>query len=330
MEAVTVSHSRGEYEVKFVENLGDLTCKAIITDDNVLRAIGQEFPDVPCLALPPGEATKSLECLGRTLSWLAQIGVRRGDAIGAIGGGVIGDLGGFVAATYMRGMRYVQVPTSLLAMVDSSVGGKVGIDLPEGKNLMGAFHPPVEVFVWFDALKSLPPEHYANGMAEVLKYGFINDPEILEWQSRTALPELIRRCISIKASIVARDEFETTGERAILNFGHTIGHAVEAASNYGILHGEAIAIGMLLEAELGELLGVTPTGTRRAVEKHLQAVSLPTRLPAFAPELLLTLMRSDKKATAKGVAFSLLTHIGGCKLVEGVSEASIMAVLNKQ
>ncbi|MEQ1934441.1 MAG: 3-dehydroquinate synthase family protein, partial [Fimbriimonadaceae bacterium] len=209
--------------------MSNLDVAAIITDQNVKEALGHRFPSVPCLAIPPGESSKSLKSFEKVHSWLIKNGIQRGNTIGVIGGGVVGDLGGFVAATYMRGITYIQVPTSLLAMVDSSVGGKVGVDLPEGKNLVGAFHPPIEVRVCLSALDTLPIRHFTNGMAEVLKYGFISDPAILDVDPDDELSSLVRQCIQIKADIVAADEFETNGIRATLNFGHTIGHALETA-----------------------------------------------------------------------------------------------------
>ncbi|MEQ1821447.1 MAG: 3-dehydroquinate synthase [Fimbriimonadaceae bacterium] len=322
MESIVVTHSHGSYEITFVTDLHSLTCDAIITDRNVQAALSGKLPSVPALVLEPGEPTKSLSEFERSLRWLAQNGIKRNHTIAAVGGGVIGDLGGYVAASYMRGIRYVQVPTSLLAMVDSSVGGKVGIDIPEGKNLVGAFYPPAEVILYQNALATLPREHFVNGMAEVLKYGFISDPSIL---NETEPP--IRRCIDIKANVVAADEFDTTGLRAILNFGHTIGHALEAGSGYQLLHGEAISIGMVLESRLGEALGLTEPGTSDVVAECLNAAGLPVSLPPIPADQIMALMRNDKKATASGIGFSLLTSLGRCKLVESVPEDAILAVL---
>lgn len=284
---------------------------------------------MPTLVLPPGEETKSIRHFGESLEWLAAQGVQRADKIAAIGGGVIGDLAGYVAASYLRGIEFVQVPTSLLAMVDSSVGGKVGVDLEAGKNLAGAFHPPTEVLVAEDVLETLPVRHLRNGMAEVWKYAFIADPNLAHLIESGPVGEaVIRRCIEIKKSIVEADEFETTGLRATLNFGHTLGHALETLTGYEtLLHGEAIAIGMVWEAELGERLGVTQAGTSDVVREKLEAAGLPIRFPNADADRLIDLMGKDKKRKGNGLAFSLLTRIGECKLTTEVDTSVVRAVL---
>jgi 3-dehydroquinate synthase len=253
----------------------------------------------------------------------------------AFGGGVVGDLAGFLAATYLRGVPFIQVPTTLLAQVDSSVGGKVGIDLPEGKNLVGAFYPPTSVQIPLECLHTLPERELRNGSAEVLKYGLIQDAALwheLEEPLGVGTPRLetvVRRCIELKAEVVAEDELETTGRRAILNFGHTIGHALEHRYEYGtLLHGEAISVGMVAEARLGELLGMTPAGTAVAIAKRFEAWGLPTTDPALQePDSLIDAMRGDKKAQDGRLAFSLLEGIGACKLVEQVDEQVVRRAL---
>lgn len=288
------------------------------------------------IVVQAGEASKSLEVYGDLQRDLARRRVRRTSRIWAIGGGVIGDLAGFVAATHLRGVEFVQVPTSLLAMVDSSVGGKVGIDLPEGKNLVGAFWPPAEVRVCPDVLVSLPDREFINGTAEIWKAAWIADGDLLaDLESAPIAPNdprtsrIIQRSIEIKAEIVEADEYELNGLRATLNCGHTVGHAIETVLNYdGLLHGEAVAIGMVFEAKLGEQLGVTPPGLADRIAAGLERQGLPIRLPAdISPHSLLQAMQHDKKADAQGHAFSLITGLGACKLTRGVSDEAVLSVL---
>lgn len=336
-----IRHSGGTYAVEWLslrELSASLPTEAfVITDENVYAAHPALFEGRQCLVLPPGEHQKSLETYTRILHWLADIPARRDSTLVAFGGGVIGDLVGFAAASYMRGIRLLQVPTTLLAQVDSSVGGKVGIDLPAGKNLVGAFYPPHHVFIAPEVLRTLPPRQFTNGMAEVWKYGFIRDAAFVDnlEQSPTHaksenLAQIIETCVRHKAEVVEADEFEQLGIRATLNFGHTIGHALEKLDGYAhILHGEAIAVGMVVEAELGQRLGVTTAGTRDRVEQCLRAQGLPTSHPLTREvEAMLAAMGADKKADRSGLAFSLLTEIGGCKLVRGVPESDVRALLN--
>jgi 3-dehydroquinate synthase len=334
---ITVSHSRGEYPVTFeplqtgFRNLP--TDAFVVTDENVARHWGHLVPpELPVLTLPPGERTKSLIWLERISGWLSSEGASRKSTVVALGGGVIGDLVGFAAATYMRGVPYVQVPTTLLAQVDSSVGGKVAVDIPEGKNLVGAFHAPTSVIIDPSTLKTLSARQYRNGMAEVWKYAFIMDADMIDTLSASTgenLEPIIRRCVEHKAAIVKEDEFETKGLRAILNFGHTIGHAIEQATGYSqVLHGEAISIGMVLEAHLGERLGITPSGTGDFVRKCLEEQGLPTRFAgSLEPERLIEVMKKDKKASRGALAFSLLTQIGGCTLVQNVDQQEVLHAL---
>ncbi|MBI3720910.1 MAG: 3-dehydroquinate synthase, partial [Fimbriimonas ginsengisoli] len=259
-----VRHARGEYEVRFcplADALADLgPAPWTITDEKVAAALAPVLPEGgERIAVGPGERSKSLATYERCVRWLSDQGADRNATIIALGGGVVGDLAGFVAATYMRGVRLIQIPTSLMAQVDSAIGGKVALDLQQGKNLIGSFHAPAEVRIAVEALATLEPRHFVNGMAEVLKYGFILEPHLVEVCLRDTLhaghaelEAIVRRCVELKAHVVQEDEFEVAGTRAILNFGHTIGHAVEAATGYGpILHGEAVAIGMVVEAVLG-------------------------------------------------------------------------------
>lgn len=330
---MTIRHANGTYEVVPTTLANALTnlpkdC-VIVTDENVAQIT--PLPDLPALILPAGEATKSLAWFGHALGWLAQNGASRRTTVVALGGGVVGDLTGFVAAAYMRGVPCLQIPTSLLAMVDSSVGGKVAVDLPEGKNLAGAFWPPSEVRIPLDALDKLPARHVTNGLAEVLKYGFIMDEPLLAapFENREAT---VLRCVALKAQVVEEDEYETNGRRAILNFGHTVGHAIERLTGYGpILHGEAIAIGMTVEAVLGETIGFTQPGTAAQVREILAQNGLPTAHPIVREvEPMLAAMRGDKKSVGGKLAFSLLTRVGDCKLVADVPEADVRRVLETE
>lgn len=326
---IVVRSSRGDYRV--VETTRSdllLGLDALVTDANVAAALGPI--SIPHLVLPAGEATKSLARFGETLSWLAARGVHRRSVIGALGGGVIGDLVGFAASSYMRGVRYVQIPTTLLAMVDSSVGGKVAVDLPEGKNLAGAFHPPIEVRLDLTTLRTLPPREFAAGMAEVVKTFAISDADSFDrLAGEPEIAETVRACVDFKRRIVEEDEDETKGLRAILNFGHTIGHAIEAVTEYRrFLHGEAVAIGMVAEAHLGERLGLSPEGTSDRLVEALEHIGLPTELPSECEEdALIAAMRRDKKAQAGNLAFALLEKIGSARFVPDVEESVVREVL---
>ena len=257
-----------------------------------------------------GEEGKTLEQHARILRWLAEKKLSRSEIIIALGGGVIGDLAGFVAATYLRGIAFVQVPTTLLAMVDSSVGGKTGVNLPEGKNLVGAFHQPRLVVADLDTLATLPPREFAAGMAEVIKYGAIRDRALFDRVANGVTPEdddlaeIVEKCVAIKARIVERDEFETKGERALLNFGHTLGHAIEKATGYTrYLHGEAIALGMRAAAWLSVWHPETqlPEADAKAIEQALLDNDLPLTLDADVDRAaILAALGNDKKVAADG------------------------------
>ena len=334
--SVKIRSSRGDYRV--VETGRDELFQglhAVVTDANVASAVGPIT--IPHMILPPGEETKSLQRYGEVLTWMAEAGLHRNSIIGALGGGVIGDLVGFAAASYMRGIRYVQIPTSLLAMVDSSVGGKVAVDLPAGKNLAGAFHPPIQVRVDLSTLRTLPPRELAAGMAEVIKTFAIPDAtafqrlgdEVDIKSVPIVLADLVRACIEFKSRIVEQDEDETTGLRAILNFGHTIGHALEATAGYSrYLHGEAVAIGMIAEARLGTRIGVTDGRAEASLRSVLAHHGLPTKLPTdLAIDDLIRAMRRDKKARDGHLNFALLREIGSARLVENVEESVVREVL---
>jgi 3-dehydroquinate synthase len=300
---------------------------AIITDTTVAPLLGERMLAnlshvAPCTlcTFPAGEWNKTREAWIDLSDKLLAAGVGRDGAIVALGGGVVGDLAGFVAATYMRGIPYVQVPTTVLAMVDSSVGGKTGVDTRLGKNLIGAFHQPRGVFADVATLQTLPKPQVAAGLAEALKHGAIADEayfhsivaqrERLLARDAGALHDVIRRSIEIKVAVVQDDEREQ-GKRAILNFGHTVGHAVEAAAGYQLLHGEAVAVGMVVEAELGKAIGITDPGAVHALSEAIRAFGLPATLPAGLSGAQLTQgMASDKKARSGSVRFALLQRLG--------------------
>lgn len=341
ISTITVRHSRGSYEVLSC-GVAELcqaipTDRVVLTDENVWRFWHTAWPEEPrVLVLPAGEQTKSLRQLEAVFDWLVQSGASRETEIVAFGGGVIGDLAGFAAATYMRGVPLVQIPTTLLSQVDSSVGGKVGVDLCGGKNLVGAFHPPRAVHIVPEMLLTLPERQFHNGMAEVWKYGFIMDVELANslrerplQPGSEQLSDVVARCIDLKRQIVEEDERDRLGLRAILNFGHTVGHAIEQATGYGpLLHGEAIAIGMVIEAAVGERIGVTTAGTSAFIGGCLAKSHLPLSHSILKKsDLLVEAMRRDKKSSGGAIAMSLVTEIGKCKLVPAVPEEAIRAVL---
>ncbi|MCH8978726.1 MAG: 3-dehydroquinate synthase [Armatimonadetes bacterium] len=336
---MTVSHSRGQYEVELTDVAGALRSisadDCVITDENVRDALGLS---VEHLAVRPGESSKSMAVYGQAMDWLSDR-ARRGTRVVALGGGVVGDLAGFAAATFMRGVRLLQIPTSLLAMVDSAVGGKVGIDLAAGKNLAGAFWPPERVLIPVDALGTLPERHFVNGAAEVWKYGAIMSPGLFERLERSPLRpgspdigQVVMECVGLKRQVVEEDEFETTGRRAVLNFGHTVGHALEHSMGYqGLLHGEAVSIGMVLEARIAASLGVAGAGLADRLAAGLDSQGLPTTMPdGLSTHALIGAMRRDKKAGQNGLSFSLVSEIGACKLHAGVDEGAVRAVLEKR
>ena len=291
--------------------------------------------------VPAGETAKTLEGFGELLRELADFGATRDACVFALGGGVVGDLAGFAAACWMRGIDVVQLPTTLLAMVDASVGGKTAVDLPQGKNLVGAFHPPRAVFADTTTLQTLPARELRAGFAEVIKYGAIIDAPFLDWldahadtlltADATALTEAIARSCSHKAAIVMRDPREH-GERALLNFGHTFAHAIETEQGYdGCNHGEAVAIGMVLAARLSTALGMAPQADGMRLRALLSRFGLPVDLPAnLDAEGLLDRMRLDKKAQAGGLRFVLWERAGAAKVVADVPAAAVLQVLRAE
>ena len=310
--------------------------------DRVEAALRSARPDVRLarFVLPAGERNKTLAGFAACIDALAALGATRDATVYALGGGVVGDLAGFAAATWMRGIDVVQLPTTLLAMVDSSVGGKTAVDLPAGKNLVGAFHPPVAVLADTAALRTLPDRELRAGLAETAKYGAIADPGFLEWLEANAgallardddvLSAAIARACTHKAAIVSRDPLEH-GERALLNFGHTFAHAIEAEAGYAPdapNHGEAVAIGMVLAARLSARLGLAPEADAVRLAGLLRRFGLPVALPRGSDAAaLVARMRLDKKATAAGLRLVLWDRAGAARLVAGVDEAAVAEVL---
>ncbi|WP_134726575.1 3-dehydroquinate synthase [Paracoccus luteus] len=323
---------------------------AIVTDETVAAvhlpaltaALDAAGIAADALALPAGEATKSWDHLGRTVDWLLGQRIERRDIVIALGGGVIGDLAGFAAAILRRGVRFVQMPTTLLAQVDSSVGGKTGVNSAHGKNLIGAFHQPSLVLADTDALATLPDRDFRAGYGEVVKYGLLGDAGFFAWleangpRLRTdgcALLHAVAHSVAMKAGIVARDETEQ-GERALLNLGHTFGHALESATGYSdrLLHGEGVAIGCALAFDLSARLGLCPQEDPSRVGAHLAAMGMPARLADIAGALpddaaLIAAMGQDKKVVDGRLRLILARGIGDAFVTGAVGRDDIAAVL---
>jgi len=326
---------------------------AIVTDQNVARfhlenltaALAAQGVKSAAIVLPPGEQTKSFTQLAALCDRLLAAGIERRDRIIALGGGVIGDLAGFAASILRRGVDFIQMPTSLLAQVDSSVGGKTGINSAHGKNLIGAFHQPVAVITDISLLDTLPERELAAGYAEVAKYGLLGDRDFFEWLEGGAAAIMrgdsqarihaIRKSCEAKARIVAEDETET-GVRALLNLGHTFGHALEAATGYSqrLLHGEGVAIGMVQAFRFSERRGLCAPGTAERVARHLGSAGLPvhaSEIPGVLPppSALLDFMRQDKKAQAGKLTFILARGIGEAFIARDVADADVIEFLNE-
>lgn len=338
-----VNHQNGSYQIHFEAFQLPEASHVVVSDTNVAAVFANRGMDTSAwITITPGEASKNLRELASVWSQLAARRVNRKTKIVAVGGGVVGDLVGYAAASYLRGVPFVQVPTTLLAQVDSSVGGKVAIDLPEGKNLVGAFYPPSEVWIDTTVLATLPEREFRSGMAEVIKYGWILDAELLATLENSSLscdsallPDIVRTCVDLKRKVVEADEFETLGIRAKLNFGHTIGHAIEQVTQYlSYTHGEAISIGMVAETMVAEKLGIAPQGLSARVRASLQKHGLPVLLDpklkeTINTESLLQAMRLDKKADNAGIHMALVFQPGESGLVHSVSESIIKEVITQ-
>jgi 3-dehydroquinate synthase len=314
----------------------------VITDENVRRPHAEKVATslissgirAETLVVPAGEESKSAEQAASLWNRLLELGADRKTLVVAVGGGVVGDLAGFVAATYARGIPFVQVPTSLLAQVDSSVGGKVGINLPLAKNFVGAFWQPAGVLIDLAVLDTLPEREYRSGLAEVVKYGVILDEPFFKYleahvaeiiaRDNATLSHLIRRSCELKAQVVAADEHEATGLRAVLNYGHTFCHAIETVSGYGhYLHGEAVAIGMICASRLAEFVGRIDAEVTTRQEKLLAALGLPTTVAELDIVALMTAMQRDKKAEHGRLRFVLPSRLGHVELVERIDPALV-------
>lgn len=325
-----------------------LSHAVVITDDNVEApyavAVAESLSDagvaVDLMVVDAGESSKCVATAELLWNRLLEANADRKTAVMAVGGGVIGDLAGFVAATYTRGLRFVQVPTSLLAQVDSSVGGKVAINLPGAKNIVGAFWQPAAVLLDTRALLSLPQREYQAGLGEVVKYGVIRDPRFFEFleqhvdpilaRDEEALRYIVQRCCQLKADVVQEDEREESGRRAILNYGHTFGHALEAATRYRwLLHGEAVAIGMVCASRLAELLGLVDASLTTRQKDLLTAFSLPVDVPAVDLDVVLDAMQRDKKVAHGDLRFVLPTRVGHVELRQSIDPELVRAAIER-
>ncbi|HEY8697382.1 MAG TPA: 3-dehydroquinate synthase [Rhizomicrobium sp.] len=362
-ETVNVALGARSYDIHigpgFIQRAGALLAPfargalPVVTDDNVAplhleqlkEALRQEGLEAKPVILPAGESTKSfagLEALSRAL---LATGVERGGLIVAFGGGVVGDLVGLAAGLLKRGIAFVQIPTTLLAQVDSSVGGKTAIDVPEGKNLIGLFHQPRIVIADTEVLSTLPKRELLSGYAEVAKYGAMGDASFFGWLEengakalagdQAALTQMVAHSCRMKAAIVARDEHES-GERALLNLGHTFGHGLEVAAGYSdrLLHGEAVAIGMVLAFRLSERLGYSSAADAERLTRHLKSIGLPAAIADIpgkrpSPEAILAHMRHDKKAHQGALTFVLAKGLGQAFLARDVPEEAVASVLSE-
>ena len=342
-----VTHPTGQYDVlvgaDLLPNLAELAQIrgpiALITDSHVGPLHAGRLGDVACtVTIPAGEQHKTLATVQTIYDQLLAAGIDRQATVVALGGGVVGDVAGFVAATYMRGVDFVQCPTSLLAMVDASVGGKTGVDMPQGKNLVGAFKQPTAVLADVATLQTLPPEEFASGMAEVVKHGLINNPdlfgrlEIGNWRftnqsSISNLQSLVATAIEVKRDVVQEDPFEQ-GRRATLNLGHTFGHAIEQVSGYRVRHGEGVAMGLVAAANLSARLEYCDPALQGRIEAVLRMQGLPTRIPAaYDPAQIYAAMFSDKKKAGGRLRFILLRDVGEVFVEGGVAETAVLASL---
>lgn len=351
---VVVETALSKYPIHVGRNLGDALREQIkgiiakggrvvaVTDSNVRAAqeawLAQLGEAVQVLTVPAGEKSKSLDVLGEVLDFLAENKLDRGGVVLAVGGGVVGDLAGFAAASYLRGIRFIQIPTTLLAMVDSSVGGKTGINISAGKNLVGAFHQPIAVYSDIDMLRTMPPREFAAGMGEVIKHGMLQDARLFDLLETAPilgpdderLDEVVEWNCRIKAAVVNADEKETasSGGRALLNLGHTFGHAIENAAGYGeYLHGEAIGIGLVAAALLSEQLGFISSSDVDRVRAVVDSHRLPVRLHQPLPiEALMKAMRLDKKVKAGVIRFVIMKRIGKAETIESADMELVKSI----
>lgn len=320
----------------------------IVTDENVqsrrtpleseLRSVGIEADSA---IVPAGESSKSWSRAERLFDRLVTLKADRHTAVVALGGGVVGDLAGFVAALYARGLPLLMIPTTLLAMVDSSVGGKVAINLPQAKNILGSFHQPSGVWIGLESLATLPNREWRCGLAEAVKHGMILDAELFDFLERNAdgilskrtelIQHIVARSCELKAGVVARDEREETGLREVLNFGHTIGHAIEAVAGYSgaFQHGEAVAVGMIAESRLAERLAWIDDRTTSRLRLLLERLGLPTAAPGLDPEAILAAIRLDKKNRFGRVRFVLPRRIGRVESTDAIEPDTVRLIVEE-
>ncbi len=366
MKPIIIQAGNQSYEVlvgsQLLEDAGALLSRkltgpncAIVSDDNVAayfaQTLGQSLTGAgfksTLVTIPPGEQSKSLGQAETICNRMSEAGLDRSSFLVALGGGMVGDLAGFVAAIYHRGIPYVQVPTTLLAQVDSSIGGKTAVNTAAGKNMIGAWHHPTLVIADVDALSTLSPREWRQGFAEIIKHAIIRDAEMFEKIAQTspaaagrnkndaswklALPSLVRRNIEIKAEIVAADEHETKGERVLLNFGHTVGHAIERAGDYSsFLHGEAVSLGIVAACEISVRKAGLPETERERILSTLRAFDLPTRLPAdFPRKKILEAIRFDKKFERQEVRFVVTPGIGSAYVATDVTMGDIASAVEE-
>jgi 3-dehydroquinate synthase len=325
-----------------------VTHVVLLTDDNVqnphaieaAESLGEKDIPVDVISVDPGEPSKSIEVANALWQAFLEVGADRKTIVVAVGGGVIGDLAGFIAATYARGLRFLQVPTTLLAQVDSSVGGKVGINLPDAKNMVGAFLQPIGVLIDPTTLTTLPENEYRAGLGEVVKYGVILDEDLFSYleahvqeiiaRDPNVLSHVIARCCRLKADVVEKDEREETGLRAILNFGHTYGHAFETLLGYGnMLHGEAVSVGMVCATRLAQQLDRVDMQVTERLVRLLQAFELPIDVPELDHDEIAKSMMHDKKVQHGTLHFVLPTRIGHVELVNHIAPEDILVALKQ-
>ena len=344
---IFIGHGLGSLIIKsFTEHLGEGKKVAVLIDDGFSKKAPlfakELLSRVSTLKLPSGESTKSVQFLSKIWDFLASEEVDRTGVVFALGGGVTGDLSGFAAASYLRGLDFYQVPTTLLAMVDSSVGGKTGINLSAGKNLVGAFHQPKAVFIDLDCLSTLPKHEFSAGMAEVIKYGLLGNKSLYQKllsfstplnSESMELPDIIETCCLDKAKIVESDEresIESSGGRALLNLGHTFAHAIESVAGYGeYLHGEAVSIGLICALRLSRMSGYCSDADEARLDALLQSYALPTKLRFdLCSQALMNAMKSDKKVKAGKIRFVVLKEIGEAFLSSRFTSDQILKVWN--
>ncbi len=356
MKRLSIDLAERSYEILIGSNLLEQTGNhlsailnpsriVVVTHPSLNRLYGEKLAfgfsqaggSLETLMIPEGETSKSLRQAEKLYDRLLELQCDRKSVLIALGGGVIGDLTGFVAATYLRGIPFVQVPTTLLAQVDSSVGGKTAVNHPKGKNMIGAFYQPKLVVADLETLRTLPEKEFRAGLAEVIKYGVIEDPELFAYlennaekilaQDTQCLEHIVETSCAIKARVVEKDERESDYRR-VLNFGHTIGHAIEALTGYSrYLHGEAITIGMVRAARLSEQTGRCSGEVTRRIQALVEKMGLPFRLPDLKPEEIIQSLYLDKKTTHRKIRFVLVKDIGSIEIVEHVPEEQIRCAL---